>query len=98
VLGRLKKKTLLRLAISIWRHAESQGPEMASGAGRLLLLPGLGKSHHTLWQVPEQVSGLWKNRVLMSKHMYAFLFSTYLHSPKKIAELTFWVNLIHLIH
>jgi hypothetical protein len=31
---------------------------MSSEAGRLLLMPGLGKSHSSLWHVPEKVWGL----------------------------------------
>jgi hypothetical protein len=52
---------------------------MASGAGRLFLPQGLGKSHRTLRQLPEQVSGLWKNRGLMFKHI-CVLFSSSLTS------------------
>jgi hypothetical protein len=70
------------------------GPEMASGAGRLLVPPWLGKSHRILWQVPEQV---WKNKELMSKDMCAFLISTYLNSRKKIRNLTFCLPLVKCI-
>jgi hypothetical protein len=53
-------KTTSRPVISIWRHRQSRGPEVASGAGCLLLPPGFEKSHRLLWQVPEQVWGLSK--------------------------------------
>jgi hypothetical protein len=46
-----------RQAISFWWHSQSRGPEMASGAGHLLLPPGIGKCHRILSQVYEQV---WK--------------------------------------
>jgi hypothetical protein len=50
--GKLKKISVLTISSSIWRHLQSRGPERASGAGLLLLPPGLGKSHRTL-QVPK---------------------------------------------
>jgi hypothetical protein len=50
-----------------------RGPEMASAAGRLLLPPGLGKSDRLLWQVPEQVWGLWKNGELVSKDIHVLM-------------------------
>jgi hypothetical protein len=68
------------------------GPEMAVGAGRLLVLPGLGKSRRTLWQVPEEVLGLCrKYRTDVQRYPYAFLACIYLHSLKKI---TFWLSLL----
>jgi hypothetical protein len=55
--GKLKK-TSPRPAISVWRHRQSWGPEMVSGAGRLAVPPGLGRSYSTSRRVGEQVREL----------------------------------------
>lgn len=57
----LNTETSLRLAISIWQH-QSLSPEVAPGAGHCLLLQGLGKAHHNLWQICEQIQWHCKKR------------------------------------
>jgi hypothetical protein len=64
-------------------------------AGRLLLPPGLGKSHRMLWHMPEQVWKLRRKKKKSDVQRYpcAFLVSTYLHSRKK-RNLTFRLPLL----
>jgi len=52
------RKYLLTSAISTWRYCHSRGPGAASRTGPLCLPPGFGKSHGTLWEMPEQVCWL----------------------------------------
>jgi hypothetical protein len=60
------------------------GPEIASGAGRPLLPPGLGKSHRILRQVPKNIVKLCgKIEDCFQRYPYAFLPTTYLYSRKK---------------
>jgi hypothetical protein len=78
-----------------------RGPEMALGAGRLFLSPGLGKSHRTLWQVPEQVSKLRGKIEDWCPEMSVCL--SCLHLPrfvqkKKTGNLTFWLTTVFSVY
>lgn len=55
-------KMCQRSAISTWWHYQSWGPDVALRTGDIFLLPGLGRSHHMPWQVPEEVWWLWRKR------------------------------------
>ena len=52
------RRYLLTSAISTWRFCHSRGPGPASRTGLLCLPPGFGKSHGTLWEMPEEVCRL----------------------------------------
>jgi hypothetical protein len=73
-----------------------RGPEMASGAGHLIALPGVGKSHRTLWQVPEKVWKLWKNIGLSYERIrmpFCFHLPYFLTFPCKISDPGAFVSL-----
>jgi hypothetical protein len=63
------------------------GPKTASGAGHLLVPPGLGKSYRILWQVPEIFGNCGKIEDRCPKISVSFSFPIFLYSLKKIGVL-----------
>jgi hypothetical protein len=51
-------------------------------------------SSHIMTSAWTSMGTMWKNRELMTKHMCAFLVTTYLRSLKKNGKITFWLILI----
>jgi hypothetical protein len=80
------KRKHLRSAISIWRHFQSRGPEISSGAGHILQRQGL---ENTIVSYDKCLNKFWdciKNRGLMSKNMRMLFLSPLISIRRKRKE------------